>query len=54
MEKPDSTAKILADALWAKYMTETDPAKRRHYGMRYAVWADFRDKETEDEELSDS
>lgn len=38
-------AALMADILWNAYNRETDPTKRRHYGLRYAFWADIRDRE---------
>jgi hypothetical protein len=40
-------AEVMADVLWKAYMREIDPTKRRHYGLRYAMWADIRDREME-------
>jgi hypothetical protein len=47
-----TTAQIMADVLWMAYLREQDPTKRRHYGLRYAVWADIRDREIQREGYS--
>lgn len=44
MEPKDKDATVMAAAMWDAYMKETDPQKKRTYGLRYAFWADLRDQ----------
>ena len=37
-------ADYMASVMWESYCKTTEPARKRHYALRYEFWAGLRDK----------